>query len=292
MPFDVAPRLITPKEFRHFQTLIYKESGIWLSEVKTELLTGRLSKRLRALGLKTFSEYYIRVQQDDEERMVMLDAITTNETHFFREPAHFQLLGQQILPEWQAQAEAGRRSRTIRAWSAGCSTGQEAYSLAMLLVDHLPVSKGWTVEIVATDLSRRALAVAEEGVWNSDKAAEIPPQYLRTYTLQGVNENHGKIKATPAIQIIQFLRQNLNDAVYPDIGRFDLIFCRNVLIYFDEESRRRVINKLLHHLVPAGYFFVGHAETLNTMCPTLRCVIPTVYTSAGAEKETKRAARK
>jgi len=289
LPLDVAPRLIKPKEFLLFQALIYRESGIWLSDAKTELLTGRLSKRLRALGLNTFSEYYSRVREDDEERMVMLDAITTNETHFFREPSHFQFLEEQLLPAWRAKAEAGQRPHKVRAWSAGCSTGQEAYSLAMLLVDLLPVSKGWSVEIVATDLSRRALAVAEDGVWNAEKAAEIPTAYLRAYTLEGVGENRGKIKAAPPIRIVRFLRLNLNDAIYPQIGRFDLIFCRNVLIYFDVESRRRVINKLLDHLAPEGYFFVGHAETLNTMCPTLRCVIPTVYASAEVNKKAKNA---
>jgi chemotaxis protein methyltransferase CheR len=144
---------------------------------------------------------------------------------------------------------------------------------------------------VATDLSRRALAVAEEGVWNSEKAAEIPPHYLRAYTLKGVSENEGKIKAAPAIQIVQFLRLNLNDTVYPNLGRFDLIFCRNVLIYFDGESRRRVIGRLLQHLDPEGYFFVGHAETLNGMYPALRCVMPTVYTPSKPEKETQYATR-
>ena len=123
-------------------------------------------------------------------------------------------------------------------------------------------------------------------MWNANKAEEIPPSYLRAYTLKGVGENHGKIKAAPVIQIIRFQRLNLNDAVYPGIGKFDLIFCRNVLIYFDVESRKRVINRLLGHLVPEGYLFVGHAETLNAMCPALRCVIPTVYTPAEAEKET------
>jgi chemotaxis protein methyltransferase CheR len=288
---DVSPRLITPKEFLLFQALIYRESGIWLSEVKTELLTARLSKRLRALRLNTFYEYYSRVREDVEECLVMLDAITTNETHFFREPGHFQLLEEQILPAWRDKADAGERTHTIRAWSAGCSTGQEAYSLAMLLVDHLQPSKGWSVEIVATDLSRRALAVAEEGVWNADKAAEIPPAYLRAYMLEGIGENRGKIKAAPAIRIVRFLRLNLNDAIYPQIGRFDLIFCRNVLIYFDVESRRRVINKLLDHLIPEGYLFVGHAETLNTMCPGLRCVIPTVYASAGERNAKRESAR-
>jgi len=286
---DVAPRVITPKEFLLFQALIYRQAGIWLSDVKTELLTGRLSKRLRALGLNTFSEYYARVREDNEECLAMLDAITTNETHFFREPGHFKLLEEQILPAWVDKADAGQRPHKIRAWSAGCSTGQEAYSLAMLLLDHLPPSTGWTVEIVATDLSRRALAIAEEGVWNADKADEIPPAYLRAYTLKGVGENCGKIKAAPAIRIIRFLRLNLNDAIYPEIGRFDLIFCRNVMIYFDVESRRRVINKLLDRLVPEGYLFVGHAETLNTMCSKLRCVIPTVYASAELDKKAKNA---
>src|SRR5208337_688898 len=127
--FDVAPRVISSKDFQRFQALIYRESGIALSDAKAGLLTGRLSKRLRALGLNTFSEYHNRVTLDDEERRAMLDAITTNETHFFREPGHFQFLEQKVLPVWRASAESGRRARTIRAWSAGCSTGEEAYSL-------------------------------------------------------------------------------------------------------------------------------------------------------------------
>jgi len=288
-PFDVTPRLITAKEFLQFQALIYRECGIWLSDAKKELLTGRLSKRLRALKMNAFSEYYSRVRQDGEERLIMLDAITTNETHFFREPGHFQLLEGKILPAWRAKAGAGQRAHRVRVWSAGCSTGQEAYSLAMLLVDQLPASEGWSIEIVATDLSRRALAIAEEGIWNADRASEIPHSYLRSYILQGTGENLGKIKAAPAIRIVRFQRLNLNDPVYLDIGTFDLIFCRNVLIYFDVDSRRRVISQLLDHLVPEGYFFVGHAETLNTLYPKLRCVVPTVYTSARAEKEAKRA---
>jgi chemotaxis protein methyltransferase CheR len=271
--------MITNREFLRFQTLIYREAGIWLSDAKKGLLTGRLSKRLRALGLDSFSPYYERVTSDDEERQAMLDAITTNETHFFREPGHFQFLEQKVLPFWNAGAESRARSRTIRVWSAGCSTGQEAYSLAMLLADRVPASKGWSVEILATDLSRRALAIAEEGVWSADKSHEIPKHYLKAYTLKGVGENDGKIKAAPSIRAIRFMRLNLNDRSYPAIGKFDLIFCRNVLIYFDAESRKRVIGRLLDHLSPEGYFFVGHAESLNSTCPNLRTVMATVYTS-------------
>ena len=242
-PLDMAPRTISPKDFVRFQTLIYRESGIWLSEAKTALLTGRLSKRLRFLNLPGFSQYYDLVASDDEELRTMLDAITTNETHFFREPAHFQFLEQRVFPAWKASAEAQRRSRTIRVWSAGCATGQEVYSLAMMLVYYFPADQGWTIEILATDLSRRALAIAQEGIWDMAKAGEIPPHFLRTFMLKGIGENQGKIKAAPSIRVARFLRLNLNDAVYPEIGKFDLIFCRNVLIYFDLESRKRVIDR-------------------------------------------------
>jgi chemotaxis protein methyltransferase CheR len=290
-PFDVAPRPISPKEFRRFQALVYRESGIWLSDVKTALLTGRLSKRLRALRLDNFSEYYDRVSMDEEECRTMLDAITTNETHFFREPGHFQFLAQRVLPAWQASAADGRRSRTIRVWSAGCSTGQEAYSLAMLLVDRLPAAQGWSVEILATDLSRRVLTVAEEGVWDTAKACEIPPHYMRAFMLKGLGENQGKVKAAPSIRVVRFLRLNLNDATYPGIGKFDLIFCRNVLIYFDLESRKRVVERLLSHLAPSAYLFVGHAESLNSVRPSLRCVIPTVYSPTESGSEARHARR-
>ncbi len=281
---DVLPRAISPKEFLHYQALIYKEAGIWLSEAKTALLTGRLSRRLRTLGLDNFSQYYERVITDDEERQTMVDAITTNETHFFREPAHFRFLEQQVMPFWQASAESGRRSRTIRVWSAGCATGQEAYSLAMMLVDRFPPEQGWSIEILATDISCRALAIAEKGMWDLAKAREIPPHYLRSYMLKGYGQNQGKIKAGPAIRVVRFMHLNLNEAQYPALGHFDLIFCRNVLIYFDLEGRKRVIGRLLKYLAPGAYLFVGHAESLNSIYPSLRCVIPTVY-SLGEKPE-------
>jgi len=274
----VSPRSISSKEFYLFQALIYRELGIWLSDAKVGLLTARLSKRLRVLGLNRFSEYYERVNADIEERMTMFDVITTNETHFFREPVHFQFLEERVFPIWQADATARRRDHVIRVWSAGCSTGQEAYSLAMILLDHFPNNHKWSIEIVATDISRRAIATAEEGVWSADKAREIPRRFLRRYTLRGLGEYHGKVKAAPSTRIIRFARLNLNDPSYPAwLGKFDLIFCRNVLIDFDMESRRRVLGRLLKHLSPDGLLFVGHAETLTSTNPSLRCVIPTVY---------------
>jgi chemotaxis protein methyltransferase CheR len=282
---ESAPKTISEKEFLKFQDLIYKEAGIWLSTVKTALLVGRLSKRLRQLELKTFGEYYNIVVEDAEERTKMLDAISTNETHFFREPAHFDLLQTKVFPRFEQEEAAGLRSRKLRVWSAGCSTGQEPYSLAMVLLERFPATAGWEIEIVATDLSTRVLDIAKSGVWDFGKASEIPDKYLEAFMLRGFGEQKGKIKAAPEIRsLIRFMRLNLNEERYPVQGPFDLIFCRNVLIYFDMPTRERIVRGLLSHLSPEGYFFVGHAESLHSMTDVIRSVIPTVYVTTDKAK--------
>jgi chemotaxis protein methyltransferase CheR len=254
--------------------MIFRESGIFLSEEKKELLVARLSRRLRSLGLRSFNAYYRIAKASQEERVQMLDCICTNETHFFREPRQFEFLHKKLLPRWKAEAECGHMPRRIRAWSAGCSTGEEPYSLAMALLDHLP---GWTIEILASDLSTRALERAREAMWPVDRANEIPPKYLKHFMLKGRGRQIGKMKAGPELlSVVQFQRVNLNDETYPVSGRFDLILCRNVLIYFRADSRTQVIQRLLRYLVPTGHLFVGHAESLSTM-PEFRPVIPTVY---------------
>lgn len=284
--FDRVPRNITEHEFRRFQGLIYRESGIWLSESKAALLVGRLGKRLRHEGLRSFKEYYRRVMESPQERVQMLNAISTNETHFFREPRHFEILARLIFPEWKKQVACGTRTRRIRVWSAGCSTGQEPYSLAMLLLDHLPADSGWEIEIAATDLSTRTLAVAEQGIWPIQAAQEIPDRYLKKFMLKGIEEQEGNMKAGAGIRsLIRFSRLNLNDASYCLPGKFDLIFCRNVLIYFDLQSRSRIVHHLLEYLGPQGYLFVGHAESLQALGGTLSTVTPTVYQFADRARE-------
>lgn len=279
--FDRVTRNITESDFRRFQGLIYRESGIWLSQAKTALLVGRLAKRLRYHRLQSFKDYYRLVVESPQERVLMLDAISTNETHFFREPGHFQLLDTAIFPKWAEDARNGRRPRRIRVWSAGCSTGQEPYSLAMLLLDRFPIDSGWEIEITATDLSTRALEIAQHGIWPVVSAREIPRAYLKKFMLKGIREEAGNIKAGSEIRaLVRFFRLNLNDACYPFQTRFDLIFCRNVLIYFDLQSRERIVRNLQGHLSPEGYLFIGHAESLHTISGTLRNVIPTVYTPA------------
>lgn len=272
---------ISESEFHLFQELIYRDAGIWLSTAKIALLTGRLARRLRFYGLQSFTQYYRLVTDSPEERIHMLDAISTNETHFFREPRHFELLQATIFPRWKREAEAGQRNRVIRVLSAGCSTGQEPYSLAMILLANFLQGERWEIEITATDLSTRALDLAKKGIWPAEKARDIPRAYLKTYMLKGVGEQSGNVKAGPEIRsLINFCRVNLNNSTYPLAGRFDLIFCRNVLIYFDAHSRAQVVRRLAGFLAPDGYFFVGHAESLHKMGDVLTNWVSTVYRPA------------
>jgi chemotaxis protein methyltransferase CheR len=272
---------VSPALFQKFQKLIYSETGIWLGSSKTALLCGRLYRRLRALELSSLESYYERVAHADqqEERARMIDAITTNETRFFREPRQFEFMVQTVFPRWQADAENHMRPKRVRIWSAGCSSGEEPYTLAMLLATHLPPSQGWDVRLLATDISNRVLEKARNGVYPIARSAELPTDLLHTYMLRGTADRLGEMKVKLEIQqMIDFRRLNLNQEFDLPEGPFDAIFCRNVLIYFDAASKRRVVAKLSRHLVTNGFLFVGHAENLNSMVPRLRSLEPTIHT--------------
>jgi chemotaxis protein methyltransferase CheR len=273
-------RPISRKEFLLFQRLIREETGIFLSDAKQELLVSRLAPRLRELGLTSFLDYYNRIAEDGdlEERTRMVDRIATNETQFFREPRHFEYLEQVVLPEWRARAEAGDMSRRVRAWSCACATGEEPYSLAMTLLTHLPPSAGWDVSILATDISTKALDRAQRGVWSIDRADHIPDAYRKAFMLRGTRSQEGRMAADTALRsVIDFERFNLSQDRYPYEGELDLIFCRNVLIYFDPEGRTHVLDELSHCLAPHGLLFLGHAETASGLSGRLRPVQPTIY---------------
>jgi len=268
-------------EFALFQRLIERDSGIHLSTSKQSLLVGRLLGRVRALGCSSFGDYYRRLLAEggEEERARMIDAVCTNETHFFREPRHFELLERRLFPVWQQSAALRARERRIRVWSAACSTGEEPFSLAMLLARHFVATSGWDCSVLATDLSNRALTAARTATWLIERATEIPPPLLKRFMLRGTDEQLGKMRAKPCIRdLVQF--QSLNLAVEPYCvqGTFDVIFCRNVLIYFQAAQKARVIRALLHHLAPGGYLFLGHAETVTGMSEELQNVSPNVYT--------------
>jgi chemotaxis protein methyltransferase CheR len=271
-PFAITS--MTTKEFRLFQSLVHREAGISLSDQKRALLVGRIGPRLRALSLPSFGAYYDCVTTDHEELVRMLDSVCTNETHFFREPKQFTFLENELIPSWRAAAEAGRRRREVRIWSAGCSTGEEPYSIAMSLLAHLP---DWKIEIVASDLSTKVLARASAGIWPAERAAEVPPHYRKAFLLRGKGPQEGNIAARDEVRnLIRFGRVNLHHDSYPVSGRFDAVFCRNVLIYFDAETKRRIINRLLDRLEPAGLLFLGHSESLNSF-ERVRAAGPTVY---------------
>jgi chemotaxis protein methyltransferase CheR len=282
--YAVISQAVTDTDFALFQQLLEKETGIYLSPAKKSLLVGRLSRRLRELGLSDLRKYYKRVLSDPDEHVRMIDCISTNETQFFREPLHFEFLEERVLPGWIAQAEAGVRPRKIRVWSAGCSTGEEPASIAMSLLHHFPAASGWQIEILATDISTRVLSMARAGIWRVEKASQIPAPLLRAFMLRGTGTQEGKMKAGPEIQqAVRYERFNLLGEPAPSSSApFDVIFCRNVLIYFQPETKARVVRRLLSHLVPEGFLFVGHSESLNHLSDSVRSVVPTVYVKSRA----------
>jgi chemotaxis protein methyltransferase CheR len=276
---------LAPGLFSKFQQLIYREAGIWLATHKHALLTGRLARRLRLLGLKNMQEYYQLVTQADQqhERSVMIDCITTNETHFFREPRHFDYLERHVFPRWYQEGTAGERVMRLRVWSAGCSSGEEPYSLAMLLLKNFPESKGWDLEVLGTDISTRVLEKARVATYPIEKSKDIPAEHLRAYMLKGRGDHRDVMKVSPELhRVVRFARVNLHADSYPILGSFDLIFCRNVLIYFDQESKIKVIGGILRHLSPSGLLFVGHSEHLGAIAPSLRTVAPTIHALASS----------
>jgi len=276
---EAAGLSVSAALYAKFQKLIYQETGIWLGDSKTALLCGRLSRRLRALQMQTLDEYYdlVTLPEQDEERVAMIDAITTNETRFFRDPRHFEFLEQRIISRWRAE-----NRKTIRLWSAGCATGEEPYSLAMLLARHLPREQGWNVSILATDISSRVLKHAGIGIYSISKSGDIPPALLKDWMLKGIAKQAGHMKVMPEIQeMVRFHKLNLALGPYPPDGQFDVIFCRNVLIYFDLQSKKKTVERLTRCLASDGFLFVGQAENLSSMNTELRSLAPAIYARAG-----------
>jgi chemotaxis protein methyltransferase CheR len=275
---DDAVRPLRDREFRLFQGLIRREAGIWLSDAKKPLVEARLNRRVREIGLTDYGAYFERVEASNDERAQMLDNISTNETRFFREPKQFAFLDQEVFPKWRELGESRARPKRVRVWSAGCSTGEEPYSIAMLMASHFPASEGWVSEIVASDLSNRVLAIAREGVWPIERAADIPIEYRKAYMLRGTRSEEGRMRVHPILRtMIDFRRINLYDTHYGLQGPFDLVFCRNVMIYFDRDSKDAVVERLMQLLSAAGYLLLGHAESLTGSTHDLQNEIPTVY---------------
>jgi chemotaxis protein methyltransferase CheR len=268
---------ISDPEFALFQALICREAGIHLNDGKKPMLLSRLMRRVNGLKLESFGDYYRHVVHDREELVRLLDAVSTNETWFFRNPKHFSFVRETLCPAWITEAEDGRRPKRIVAWSAASSTGEEPFSLAMVLLDGL---RGWDIQILATDLSSRVLERAQAATWSIERSGDIPPPYLKRYMLRGTGAQAGKMKAgTDLRDVVSFRRMNLNDELWSlePHTHFDLVFCRNVLMYFDAGRRERVLRKIITRLPPRGYLFLGDAEGLSGF-DSLRMVSPAVHT--------------
>jgi len=260
---------ITDNEFNSFRAFIYDYAGISLSDEKKTLVTSRLSKRLRHYSLKTFKEYFDLMisSPPSGERQVVVDLLTTNETYFFREPKHFAFLEKEILAKWKG-------GKTFRVWSAASSTGEEAYSIAML-VDDMLENRPW--EIFGSDISSRVLKKAQQAHYLQNRIDGIPIAFLRKYCLQGMGEHEGTLLIDKALrQKVSFAPVNLKQPP-KNLGPFDVIFLRNVLIYFDMETKRQIIKQIVEKMHPDGYLFIGHSESLKGIHDGLETVIPTVY---------------
>ena len=280
-PTPAELRPLRLREFRQLRQLIYELAGIHLPDSKRSLVEARLSRRLRDLGMRNYEEYcaLVAAPENEAERVLMLDSITTNETHFFREVKHFDFLEQVAFPRWTALAESGARPRRLRVWSAACSTGEEPYTLAMCMLTAFPPDSGWHLDVFASDLSTRVLRRAHAATWPIDKAKEIPERHLKRFMLRGFGEHEGELRCGPELRkLVRFSRVNLSAPPFEIVGQLDLIFCRNVLIYFDAASRAKVIDSLIDRLSPTGYLVVGHSESLHNVTRRVSLVAPGIYT--------------
>lgn len=260
-------------EFDQFRTWLYDTTGISLAEHKMTLLTSRLSKRLAALGLSSYAQYFALLQSGEApgEVQTARDLLTTNETYFFREPKHFEFLAQRILSPLKSKPNSG----PFRIWCAASSSGEEPYTLAMVLAETLGLDRSW--EIVASDISSRVLQVARSGLYPMARAEKIPKALLQRWCLKGVRKYEGSFLIDRRLrERVSFREVNLIEAL-PEIGRFDVIFIRNVMIYFDGPTKAQVVRRVVERLLPTGVLVVSHSENLHGLHSDLEVVQPSIY---------------
>jgi len=264
-----GPVAISDREFAQFRRFIHEAAGIALAPAKQALVSGRLAKRLKQHGLDSFEAYFRLLQsgQAPGETQVAIDLLTTNETYFFREPRHFDLLRQHAVA-------TRRRTDMFRVWSAASSSGEEAYGIAMILADTLNEAP-W--EVVGTDISTRVLEQARRAHYPLSRCRNIPAAFLRRYCLRGIGEEQGSLLVDRALRgRVRFVHANLNAAL-PALGSFDAIFLRNVMIYFDLDTKRQVVARALALLKRGGHLYIGHAESLGDMAGDLEMLAPSSY---------------
>ncbi len=277
---DLMHSALCESDFLRLSSLIHGECGIKMPPQKKIMLEARLKKRLRKLGMRSFREYceYLFSDEGMECELVhMVDVVTTNKTDFFREPRHFDYLTGTAVPELMKTMGAGI-TREMEIWSAGCSTGEEPYTIAMALNEFRGLRPSFRFRIVATDISTKVLEAAMRGIYKLEKADPIPPALKKKYFLRSKDRERGLVRIAPELRAqVKFRRVNFMGGDFGVRRPVDIIFCRNVIIYFDRPAQERVVNRLCDHLLPGGYLFMGHSETLNGLRVPLLSSGPMIY---------------
>jgi chemotaxis protein methyltransferase CheR len=266
---DQKEFLFTSADFERIRAMLYKHSGIKLNDSKMDMVYSRLARRLRANGLKTFQDYLSRVEkQEDGEWEVFINSLTTNLTAFFREPHHFPLLKTHVL---------SLRKRPLRLWCSAASTGEEPYTIAMSMVEAFGNYKP-PVEIIATDIDTNVLNKAKAGVYQMDRVEKLPQETLKRFFLKGSGSNANQVKVRKELcDLISFRQLNLLDSQWPINGLFDVIFCRNVMIYFDKDTQYKILKRFAPMMEPHGLLFAGHSESLHHASDLFKLRGQTVY---------------
>jgi len=275
--------VLSQRDYDRLCALIYEEAGIHLGKERKHMLEARIYRRLKALQIGSYGDYcthLFRLHEkhqgaEHEEIVQLIDVVTTNKTDFFREPRHFEFLLQTGLPELMEGREA---VRPLVLWSAGCSTGEEPYTLAMLLTDYAERHPGFQFRILATDISTTVLSKARLGVFTIADVEPVPAPMRRKYLMRSRKPGSNEVRIVPELRrAVEFRRLNFMDEDYGLREKVDAIFCRNVIIYFDRQTQQRMLLKLSSHLVSGGFLFVGHAESLHDMRLPLKPVAPATY---------------
>lgn len=275
---------LSRRNFGRLSAFVSEHCGIRLPPAKKTMLEARLRRRLRALGMKSYDDYcdYLFGPEGQRDEVVrMIDQVTTNKTEFFRESVHFDYLVRTCLPRFCDAAKGGAWRKMI-LWSAGCSTGEEPYTLAMVLSEFRETRPGFRFSILATDISTRVLEKAALGIYDAESVAPVPPAMKLKYLLKSKDRSKGLVRVAPALRSqVSFRRLNLMDEDFGIREASDVIFCRNVIIYFDKPTQEELVNRLARRLAPGGHLFLGHSETLCGMDVPLVQMAPTVYRRPG-----------
>lgn len=274
---------LSGEQFARFRELVYQQAGIALRPEKQQLVCSRLARRLRALDLASFDDYYALIAREGShgsELEQLLNAITTNKTSFFREAHHFdELKNRVVAPKLSARTSSPVH---IRVWSAGCSTGEEPYSILSTVLDAIPTNASADVRVLASDLDSSVLSVGERGVYPVEKLEELPESCKKRWFIRGTGAKAAFIRARRELrEKVAFRRINFVDGAWPIHTRFDAIFCRNALIYFDAPTQRKIVDRLVAYLHPGGHLFLGHSESMAGVRPDLQSLGRTSYLYLG-----------